>query len=394
MTSSSDLDFMEIGFGKEPIAVFIGLPDSDKSNWFMATVFINQMYFVLSKLATAMPEGELPRRVHFLLDEFGNLPAVDNMNGIMTVCLGRQMIFTLVVQSLSQLDAVYGDEIATAITENCGNYIYIKTANDRTAERISNMLGSETIVTINRTGKKGSINKEMTEMVEEQPLLRPTELTTLGRGEMVVLRYMKNSDIKGKAIRITPIFNLGEHRMKFAHEFLKTTFPPGQQLYRSESLNKIIKETEWLNEADIKVVDVGLNITSEVELEKVSRSPAAYIKYVEFKQEPFPCPKNADGETLVEMKIIFNLINITEEEKDIYTTAYDEEDYIHMIKYGDIINHAKKCIQYNDKSIASCGYELLNIIMPLPIREKTEEEAWQEKLYEEYVLAKSREETA
>ena len=59
MTSDSTMDFMDVGFGEKPVAVFIALPDYDSSNWFIATVFINQMYFILAKLATSMPGGKL-----------------------------------------------------------------------------------------------------------------------------------------------------------------------------------------------------------------------------------------------------------------------------------------------------------------------------------------------
>ena len=84
VSSESTMDFMDVGFGEKPVAVFIALPDYDSSNWFIATVFINQMYFILAKLATSMPGGKLLRRVMFILDEFGNLPALDNFENIIT----------------------------------------------------------------------------------------------------------------------------------------------------------------------------------------------------------------------------------------------------------------------------------------------------------------------
>ncbi|WP_154641611.1 type IV secretory system conjugative DNA transfer family protein, partial [Enterococcus faecium] len=35
------------------------------------------------------------RRIHFILDEFGNMPPMDNMEGIMTVTAGRNMLWDL-----------------------------------------------------------------------------------------------------------------------------------------------------------------------------------------------------------------------------------------------------------------------------------------------------------
>ena len=171
MMARNDLDFIDVGFGQKPVAVFIGLPDYDMSNHFIATIFINQLYFTLSKMATAMPTRRTSRDVAFLLDEFGNLPPLDNMESIVSVGLGRGMRFHFIIQALSQLDAKYGTETASTIKGNCGNQKYILTTDTDTAKAISEALGEETYTTINRTGKKMSLSKEQTEMTDTRPLL-------------------------------------------------------------------------------------------------------------------------------------------------------------------------------------------------------------------------------
>ncbi|NLD50692.1 MAG: type IV secretory system conjugative DNA transfer family protein, partial [Clostridiaceae bacterium] len=45
MTARSTVDLSTIGFGKKPVAIFIGIPDYDRSNHFIASVFIRQVYF-------------------------------------------------------------------------------------------------------------------------------------------------------------------------------------------------------------------------------------------------------------------------------------------------------------------------------------------------------------
>lgn len=73
-----------------------------------------------------------------MLDEFGNMPAIDNMDGIMTVCLGRNMLFDLVIQSYSQLETRY-DKAFKTIKENCQNHILIMSNDEETIEEISKM---------------------------------------------------------------------------------------------------------------------------------------------------------------------------------------------------------------------------------------------------------------
>ena len=52
MTAESTMNLEDIGFGDKPIAVFIEMPDYDKSAHFLGSVFIRQLYFVLARKAT------------------------------------------------------------------------------------------------------------------------------------------------------------------------------------------------------------------------------------------------------------------------------------------------------------------------------------------------------
>ena len=52
------------------------------------------------------------------------------MDGIMTVCLGRNMLFDLVIQSYSQLETRY-DKAFKTIKENCQNHILTELGRSR-----------------------------------------------------------------------------------------------------------------------------------------------------------------------------------------------------------------------------------------------------------------------
>lgn len=43
MTAESTLNLKDLGFGDKPIAVFLGIPDYDKSNHFIASTFVRQL---------------------------------------------------------------------------------------------------------------------------------------------------------------------------------------------------------------------------------------------------------------------------------------------------------------------------------------------------------------
>lgn len=251
MTAESSFKLEDIGFGDRPIAIFMGIPDYDKSTHFMATIFIRQMYFVLAKKATRFRSGKCTRNVKVIADEFGNMPAIENMEGIITVCLGRNISFDLYVQAYSQLNKLYGDD-ADTIKDNCGNEIYIMTNNTATAKEFSEKLGNKTIIDVQRSGERMNMHKHFMEQPTEKPLLSENELMRLMEGECVVRRSMKRKDNEGNRIVPRPIFNSEESgkRLIYRYEYLTDTFPnPGEiDLYEINTEDRSfvnLKERVW-----------------------------------------------------------------------------------------------------------------------------------------------------
>lgn len=250
MTCDSSFNLRDLGFGEQPIALFFNTPDYDKSNHFLASVLIRQLYFVLAKAATREMSGKCLRPVKFLLDEFGNLPAIENMQGIITVCLGRNISFDLYVQDYMQLENLY-DKTAAIIQSNCANTFYIMAGDTDTAERFSKMLGNKTVVDIQRSGHRLEFGKTFTETTIEQPLMNPAQLLRLQPGECVIHRRTKKMNSSGEPGELNPIFN-SKHRntvapgtyMKRRYEYLLNTFPNPDTI-SLESINT--ESLEYIN---------------------------------------------------------------------------------------------------------------------------------------------------
>lgn len=226
MTAESSFDLEEIGFGEKPVAVFLGLPDYDTSKHFLATVFIRQVSLVLSKRANRDRSGKCKRLVKFIVDEAGNMPAIEGLETYITMNLGRNISYDFYIQSYSQFEKKYGEGWKT-IKGNCGNQIYILTSDGDTAQTFSEDLGNETIVDLQRTGEKLSTHKHFMENTQEKPLLNRNQLMRLNEGECVVKRVMKRKDLNGNRVEPTPIFNSEESgkRFLYRYEYLTDTFP-------------------------------------------------------------------------------------------------------------------------------------------------------------------------
>lgn len=233
MSIYNDLDMTELGFGKQPIAVFIMVPDYEKSMHNLVSIFISQSYYMLAKKCDEYVKCQRP--VRYILNEFGNIPKIENMANIVTVCLGRNITFDLYIQSTKQIETLYGKDAATIMT-NCGNQIYLMGNDTDSAEYFSKIIGNKTYVDIQRNGEQVSLNKSFMEKAEQKPLLYPNELLELLPGNCVVRRAMKRFDLAGNKIRPRPIYNNDETgtSLKYRHSYLSDIMPDPDKIKLSE----------------------------------------------------------------------------------------------------------------------------------------------------------------
>lgn len=256
--SNENTDCMSVTkleYFNKPTAIFMITPDYDASLHIIASLFVKQLYTDLAKNASRARGNKCLREVVFILDEFGNMPAIEGMSNIITVCLGRKIRFNLVIQAYSQLKEKYGDAWET-IDGNCGNTIYILTTDTETAEKISTKLGEKTITTKSRSGGTFSLDKNKTESIDSRRLLNSNELMRLQEGEMVVIRIIKRQDKKRKKIEPYPIFNTKETAMKYRYEYLSEFFDT------SRSINDI--DIACLH-ANVNLKDLVINFNSDEE---------------------------------------------------------------------------------------------------------------------------------
>ena len=140
-------EFYFTNLAKKPTALYIMVPDEDRSYFQLVTIIIGMLIKDLTKYAN-LPEnnGTLPIPIEWILDEFANCPPLDAIETVVSVARSRKMRFFFFIQSFSQLNQVYGKEIANIIQDNCA-LVYLKTNTVETAEVIAKKLGKSTIET-------------------------------------------------------------------------------------------------------------------------------------------------------------------------------------------------------------------------------------------------------
>lgn len=186
LTSDQDFDLGLVG--KRPAAVFMVIPDEASENHVCASIAIDQIYQALVDVAINNG-GKLLNRVHFLLDEFGNLPKIKDFEQKVTVARSRNIKFTLAVQGLNQLKKFYRDE-ADTITGNCSIWAYMGTKDPETERVISNMTGKYTISTdsYSSSSNRGGVSTTRGEGKTGRALLMPDEVGRWDVDHLLILQ--------------------------------------------------------------------------------------------------------------------------------------------------------------------------------------------------------------
>lgn len=218
------IDWINVHYSNKPIAIFMITPDYDQSKNMITTTFVDQLYTVLMENASKTRGKKCFRRVHFILDEFGNMPALTDLDTKLSVCLSRNVLFDLAVQSYSQLFSKYNKEVGQIAKENCQNHIIIKTLDVSTLEEVSKRIGKKTVVSNNRTEKVMDISSSSSMSAQEEYLMTTERLEAMLEHEMIVLKPLHRKDLKGNRVRPYPIFNTKDTAMPYRYQFLSQEF--------------------------------------------------------------------------------------------------------------------------------------------------------------------------
>lgn len=131
-------------------AVFLVVPDDRSTYYPIAALFVSQLLQALAQMAAQAETGRLPVPVHFVLDEFGNLPKIPDFEKALTVGRGRGIQVILALQALAQLDHVYGPKLAETMRNACNTWVYLSANDPETARLVSEAIGQTTIETESR----------------------------------------------------------------------------------------------------------------------------------------------------------------------------------------------------------------------------------------------------
>lgn len=188
-TETSDFRIVDLMQAADPVSLYLVVPPSDLDRTRpLVRLLLNQ---IGRRLTERMEFGDKPayrHRLLMLLDEFPSLGKLTFLETQLAFLAGYGIKAFLVAQSLNQLEAAYGQH--HAILDNCHVRLTYTALDDRTAKRISDLLGQQTHVKRQRSFSGGrSIFRNVSESEQEhaRPLLTPDEILRLPYEDALLL---------------------------------------------------------------------------------------------------------------------------------------------------------------------------------------------------------------
>lgn len=168
-----------------------------------------------------------------MLDELGNLQSeghgISGFQTMLSIGLGQDQQFTLILQTLQQLRDVYGAEVDKVIQGNTSNIVFLKSTDDAMIEQLSKMSGikhkaykeSKTITTdqgavVKMTKTEGKVSYTMT--LKEEPVITYNDMAFISERNSILFRAGDS-----------PIWNRNETVLPMSWRLFKNTIThPGK----------------------------------------------------------------------------------------------------------------------------------------------------------------------
>jgi len=174
-------------FAEKKTAIYVLLPDDRETYHKLGSLLVQQIYTALVE-QSRKDGGELRVRMNFILDEFANFTKIDTFQSMLTVSRGRNIRFVICLQSFAQIEERYGKEGAQNIMDNCA-WIYLKTGNIDTANKISERLGTYTIQSYSESSNTNIKNDRSSSSMSliSRKLLTPDEVLKIENPYAIVM---------------------------------------------------------------------------------------------------------------------------------------------------------------------------------------------------------------
>ena len=177
-------DFLLTDVRKKKMTVYIGiLPNKLAESRVIVNLFFSQL---INQNTKELPQdnSDLKHQCLLLMDEFTSIGRVEIIAHSVSYMAGYNIRLFPIIQSVAQLDAVYGKEYARTIITNHALQIIYTPREQQDANEYSEMLG---YTTVKRRNVSRGRERSVSESEERRALMLPQELKGMNQDSEIIL---------------------------------------------------------------------------------------------------------------------------------------------------------------------------------------------------------------
>ena len=147
-TQRDAVQSMTVNYAEEAKAVFLVTPPHLMKYAKLILILLKQLVDLnFDKSYMTKPNQKPQYKTRYMLDELGNLQSegsgIAGLETMLSIGLGQEQQFTLILQTLQQLKDVYGDSVDKIVQGNVANIVFLKSTDDSMIETLSKMSGTK-----------------------------------------------------------------------------------------------------------------------------------------------------------------------------------------------------------------------------------------------------------
>ncbi|WP_430099843.1 type IV secretory system conjugative DNA transfer family protein [Novosphingobium resinovorum] len=186
--ATEDSDFDLRALRTKPMSIYLGVSPDELDR--VAPLYNLLFQQLIDLNVRALPNATTPHQVLVILDEFARIGRAQVIASAFSYVAGYGIRLLPVIQSRSQLRAVYGEHVANEIVANCGVEVAFTPKELRVANELSERIGyvGQEAITKSLTIHGILANRSKSMSDQRRALLLPQELMQFPQEELLLLR--------------------------------------------------------------------------------------------------------------------------------------------------------------------------------------------------------------
>lgn len=329
-----------VRYSEQPKVVFLVTPPHLMKYSKLILILVKQLVDLNFDKSYMTKSNQKPLyKTRFMLDELGNLQSeghgISGFETMLSIGLGQEQQFTLILQTLQQLRDVYGESVDKIVQGNASNIVFLKSTDDTMLDTLVKLSGTRHVV--NRDSK--TVTKDVKDVIgqvdgkvsytsstKEEPVISFNDLVFLSERNSIVFRAGD-----------PPVWNRNETILPMSWRLFKDTITQPGKEYSLQTIPTLSSAADFdvrLNQPDFaamleKRMDQAIKATTA---DHIFRSAYDYSDFDVAQLDPDVMAN--DVMDIVDMMISRDEFIKTQEEK---VQAQEDSDYDdHMGQVGDV----------------------------------------------------------